>query len=703
MKKSLLAIALLVVSFSYAQQNNSSEVTPCHQVEETEKILNAMTEEEKAAYEQSEAELSAFTENFINNHPELLTNSNQRAISYTIPVVFHIIHAGGPENISNEQVEDCIRIMNDDFQKLNGDANNVKQEFEDRVADSEIELVLARRDPNGNCTNGITRTFSQETFNGDANRVAIVANEHGNWPGDKYLNVFVAADIGGAAGYTYRPNNTWPGSGMNNGIHMLQNYVGSIGTGSNYTSRTMTHEVGHWVNLPHTWGGTNTPGLTTNCDGDDGVADTPNTIGWQSCTLNGESCGSLDNVENYMEYSYCSKMFTNGQKARMHAALTSTTGGRNNISSTGNLTQTGVGEADILCKAEFEADVTTICQGQTVNFSDYSYHSPSGWTWSFPGGTPATSTEQNPSITYTTAGVYEVILEATDGSTSDSQTKTKYITVLDAPSSLPLIEGFEAYANLLESPWYIDNPANNAKFELVTDVAHTGDHAIKLANFGQTAGNIDEISSSPIDLSTITDDMTLSFRYAYRKRDADDEEWLRVFLSNDCGQGAWSVRKNIRGDQLSDQVETNAWEPQSMDDWTTVHMTNVTSQFWVDLFRVKFQFESDGGNNFFLDNINIYSGPPSDLSVNNEHVFENFNIYPNPATKEATVSFSLEGAQHTTVSLLNMLGQPVEKFEIQGNTGNNQVLIGTESYDAGVYIVKVQTPGKEQTKRLIIK
>lgn len=699
MKKITVALSLLVGSVSFSQHSN--DITPCHQAEQTEKMLEAMSSEEKAEYEQKRNNLDAFTESYIEDHPELLNNSHHRTVSYTIPVVFHIIHAGGSENISNEQVEDCIRIMNEDYQKLNSDANNVNAAFSGIVADCEIEFVLARKDPNGNCTNGITRTFSQATFGGsEGNRIGAVVDEHGTWPGDEYLNVYVAADIGGAAGYTYLPNG-W--TGMSNGIHVLHNYVGSIGTSSNFTSRTMTHEAGHWLNLPHTWGAGNSPGVGSNCTGDDGVSDTPNTIGWQTCNVSGESCGSLDNVENYMEYSYCSKMFTVGQKGRMHAALNSPSSGRINITSNSNLINTGVGEPEILCKADFDADIKVICPGQSVDFTDYSFHNPSGWTWTFPGGSPSTSTDENPTVTYTTPGVYEVTLEATDGASTDTQTKTAYITVLDAPSGLPFIEGFESYTTLNNSEWAVNNPGDNAAFELETNVAHTGDKCVKLANFGQSSGNIDELVSSPIDLSSINDDMTLSFRYAFRKRSSGNDDWLRVFISNDCGINSWSLRKNIRGNQLSEEIATSSWEPGSMDDWTTVHMTNVTSQFWVDLFRVKFQFEADGGNNFFLDDINIYSGGPSELSVSEENEFSEFNVFPNPASDEVNVSFSLESAQNTKISLLNTLGQTVKDFDIQANSGNNLVLIGTEEFEAGVYIIKVQTQGKEQTKRLIIK
>ena len=107
------------------------------------------------------------------------------------------------------------------------------------------------------------------------------------------------------------------------GIVIQHNYTGSIGTSNAYRSRTLTHEVGHWLNLRHPWGNSNNPGLAENCDEDDLVDDTPNTMGWTSCVLEGTTCGSLDNVQNYMDYSYCGRMFTLGQKDRMRAAALS--------------------------------------------------------------------------------------------------------------------------------------------------------------------------------------------------------------------------------------------------------------------------------------------------------------------------------------------------------------------------------------------
>ncbi|MCC5922510.1 MAG: T9SS type A sorting domain-containing protein [Crocinitomicaceae bacterium] len=695
----LLCLTFLTPLFAQHHHHHGEEPHFCHQVEETEKYFESLSPSEQAEFKANEDALRQFRDHFIANHPELLQSNGNRSISYTIPVVFHIIHAGGPENISNEQVEDCIRILNNDFQKLNNDANNVNSAFLPIVADVEIQFKLARRDPSGNCTNGITRTFSNLTFGASGQqRVSLVQQNHGNWPGDRYLNVFVAADIGGAAGYTFLPNF----SGMGNGIHVLHNYVGGIGTANFQTSRTMTHEVGHWLDLPHTWGPTNNPGLQSNCDSDDGIADTPNTIGWTTCNVNGESCGSLDNVENYMEYSFCAKMFTNGQKARMHAALNSAVGGRNNVVSASNLQATGVFDPDILCRADFDANNRVVCPGQSITFSDLSFHAPNGWTWNFPGGSPSSSSDQNPTVTYNTPGTYAVTLTATDGTGSDTQTKSGFITVLPEGATLPFLEGFETYATLADSPWSVNNPGNNAAFEITNNAAHTGEKSVRLANFGQSAGNTDELISAPVDLSSITDNVTLTFRYAYRRRSNANNEWLRVLISNNCGN-LWATRMNRGGNNLGTLISTNSWTPSSKEDWVTVHVTNITSQFWVNDLRVMFRFESDGGNNFFLDDINIYSGGPSELSISEEINLTEFNVFPNPADKEVNVQFHLSNDQHADVQLVNMLGQTLDSFPIQGKSGENLVLISTENYRAGVYLVRVSTGDSQQVRQIVIK
>lgn len=77
----------------------------------------------------------------------------------------------------------------------------------------------------------------------------------------------------------------------------------------------------------------------------------------------------------------------------------------------------------------FTGTPTTLCAGSTVTYTDLSTNTPTAWNWSFPGGTPATSVAQNPVITYSTAGVYNATLVASNSSGSNSFTRTNYITV----------------------------------------------------------------------------------------------------------------------------------------------------------------------------------------------------------------------------------------------------------------------------------
>lgn len=290
------------------------------------------------------------SEEILNNHQQLelftqfftdsLYSQNQRVAPYTIPIVFHLVHTNGLENITDEQILDGLEKLNEDFNKQNNWAD-VNPNFLSIAADAQIEFVLATKKLDGSCFNGITRTYSPTTYlNTQNDLIQAVQLANGNFPGNMYLNVFICADVGGSAGYTYFPS--FGGTGMGNGIYILHDYVGRIGTSNFQKSTALTHNVGHWLNLQHTWGNSNDPGMASNCTTDDFVADTPNTIGWTTCNIDGESCGSLDNVENFMEYSYCSKMFTEGQKTRMHAALNSSPGGRNNLWSELNLQATGI-------------------------------------------------------------------------------------------------------------------------------------------------------------------------------------------------------------------------------------------------------------------------------------------------------------------------------------------------------------------------
>jgi PKD repeat protein len=654
---------------------------------------------------------------------------SEKATIYKIPIVFHVLHMNGVENISDEQILDALALLNRDYRKQNADTANVHPDFAGMPADIEIEFVLATKAPNGTCFKGITRTYNTISYDGSdgGNQVdAIVAGNdvyQGQWPGNKYMNVFICGEIGGAAGYTYNPSG-WGANQMTNGIWILHDYVGSIGTSGIGSSRTLTHEVGHWLNLSHTWGSNNNPGTAASCSGNgDQVQDTPTCIGVSACLLNANTCSNdnaywgfdiRDNVENYMDYSYCSKMFTQGQRTRMRTALQSTNTGRANLWTTANLNAVGANGVLYLCKAEFTADKTTICNGDEISFSDDSYNVANSWTWtitpatgwSYSNGTSGTS--QNPSVVFDTPGLYTVQLTSSDGTLSDTEIKNNFINVLNTGASLPFWEGFEGYSSLSNiQEWNVFSSSANNAWTIESTTGYSGAKCAKLMNFGQGTANIDELTSAQIDLSTVpsTGAVTLSFRYAYRKVLTANYEYLKVFISGDCG-GDWIQRKTIQGNQLSTLTSTTSWKPSSQTDWVTVHMTNVTNTYFTDKFRVLFRFEGEGGNNIYLDDINLYNGSPSNdlvTGIVEQSSISHLEMFPNPADDELNVSFDLPNTDDLTISIVDLSGKIIQKHLVKAKEGKNLVMMNTQELASGMYQLRMVTSNGQKTLPFIVK
>jgi PKD repeat protein len=679
-------------------------------LKQNQKSINSVTQEEK--------ELDSVLQ-------LVKTGAIPKGVVYKIPIVFHVLHNGGVENISRAQIMDALAILNRDYRALNSDKNDVVVNFKNLVADVEVEFVLATKAPNGACFGGITRTISSFSYNGTNGQDQVDAIINGNdvyqgeWPGDEYLNVFICGDLAQGAGYTYQPSNYFGGS-MYNGIWILHEYVGSIGTSSELHSRALTHECGHWLDLDHTWGGTNNPGCTggsndpndpcygvDNCDYDDGVNDTPNTIGINYCNLNENSCGVLANVENYMDYSYCSKMFTLGQKNKMIAALNSSVGRRNRIWQTSNLNATGATGAGQLCNADFSVSKSILCIGETITFEDESYNGVTSWDWSFEGGTPSTSIESNPIVTYSTPGWYNVTLTVSNGSSSLTETKTEMIYVSEK-NNLPFYEGFENMSTFNGDNLLHNTEGNVIDFNLYSANGYSSNKSLKLANSTISDLSKNAIESSAIDLSGLTssDKVTLTFKYAYRKKKSTDYEYLRVYASKDCGE-TWSSRTTFSNNNLSSLTTSSNWAPTSDNDWTTVHVKNITSTFFVDNFRFKIELENDGGNNLYLDDINLYEGDASETIVSGIEEIGDINylsIYPNPSNGNVTIQFENQnGNKNVDIFIRDLRGQVLDSYSIMAIEGNNLVLIGRNEISSGLYFVELRVGSQKIVKQLIFK
>jgi PKD repeat protein len=576
------------------------------------------------AIRNNQAYLEEFTRHFKNYSQNYRSNH-----VYIIPVVFHIIHEYGAENITDEQIYDAIEQTNIQLRKRNADTSDIVMAFRDIAADTEIEIRLAQKDPNGNCTNGITRTVSPLTSPGDHGLKSLI-----QWPPDKYLNIYVARDAATLAGHAVMPPaaDTIPEW---DGIVMNHSYVGTIGTSDFFRRTVLTHEIGHYLNLEHIWGGNNVPnfpylvvGQDTNCLYDDGVDDTPLTKGWSTCNLNAESCGDLDNVQNYMDYAYCARMFTVGQKERMHATLNAPIAGRNNLWTEENLNLTGVSG---ICSTTFFADKRTICTGNTVNFKlPFGPGEMQSIEWQFEGGSPEFSSAHNPSVIYNQPGIYNVRLRVRNGGQSVIETKEGFITVLPQTGGKgPVIEGFENYSDLKETfNWNPSNSPSSIEWKINNSTGLNSNKSIWLNNFN-APNAVYSFQSNTIDATDfLAETLTLSFDVAYSRRNSMNNEILRVLTSNNCGN-TWTQRAQYSGPTLETVAATTTEFFPTNSQWSNKQIT-IAQADKVENLLIRFEFTSNSGNNIFIDNINISgstsSAPRVDFTSNVQEICQGQSV-----------------------------------------------------------------------------
>ena len=240
-----------------------------------------------------------------------------------IPVVVHVVANTPEQDISAEQVQSQIDVLTADYRARNSDIGLVPEPFAPLVADTMIQFRLADTDPDGNPTDGITRSRTDvAAFSDGDDRVKSAATGGADpWPADRYLNLWVAPLVEGVFGYTQLPG----GPPETDGVVINFISFGTLGTATPpfHLGRVATHEVGHWLNLLHIWGDDG-----DGCNGTDFVDDTPNQAGFNLGvpTFPHITCDNGPNGDMFMNYmdfvdDVAMFMFTAGQAARMQACL----------------------------------------------------------------------------------------------------------------------------------------------------------------------------------------------------------------------------------------------------------------------------------------------------------------------------------------------------------------------------------------------
>jgi PKD repeat protein len=617
-----------------------------------------------------------------------------------IPVVVHIIHNGGTENISDAQIQSQIDVLNEDFRKIsgtNGDGNGI---------DTEVEFCLAKITPDGQCTNGIVRI--QSTLTNHLTYQRSMLKNLSYWDNNRYLNIYVVKSINGTSGtlgYSSFPG----GPADEDGIVVRHNYFGKIGTASASLGRTTTHEISHWFGLYHTFN--NGCGADVCSDGDY-VCDTPPVASpnFNCPTIN--SCSNefpdvYDQIQNYLDYTNdaCKNMFTAGQKTRMNATLNTF---RWDIWQYSNIWSTGCDSNYVspICNAvaDFTSNAQTVCLGNPIVFTNKSLNNCTTYQWYFPGGSPSVSNAVNPTVTYATLGSFDVSLVATNSFGSDSVTFSNFITITDPSIGqvLPFSEGFET-SDFPPNGIVIDNPDTGITWELDSvAVQYSGNGSAKINNLINTNyGQSDALILPSFDLTSSSESPFLSFRWAYAKSDPSYSDELIVLISTDCGVNFTQLFYRTGSALVTGPTQTTPYIPDNSTVWklANIDLTSYAS-FTNAIFKIV--NVTDGGNNLYIDNINV----GSNILGIDEKEYSGFmlNISPNPASSVTSIQYNLQKSEIVSYEIYNAIGQLVSSNqESLEESGNHEILINTETFgSSSFYLIKIKIGDKILSKKIVV-
>lgn len=628
----------------------------------------------------------------------------KRATVYTIPVVFHVIHTNGPENISREQILDQIRVLNEDYSYTNPNKSALRSAFTNVAGSADIKFALASIDPNGNCFDGVNRIYSSDGV--DMSMTTEKVKYLAYWNYKKYLNIWVVTNItdgssgtGTVLGYAVFP---WMAGTSRDGIVVRQDYVGTIGTAANSDGgRTLSHEVGHYLGLYHTF--------QDGCAGGDQCDDTPPVNGTftnASCPANGNSCNNdapdlPDMWENYMDYSNgkCMAAFTLKQIARMRSYITQSP--RSSLIAASNLLATGVTNGSMAPVANFIASATRICAGQPVTFTDISCKgTPTVRSWTLTGSSSPSSSQPNPVVIYQTPGVYSVSLMAQNASGSNTLTKTDYITVLPSVGAgIPYYEeGFDGVDPITNNTLSHFSPAGS-QFQITSAAGYKSTKSFYAPiTTGSTPGKVYSFTTQSFDITKIPASSAPKFTFylSYAMSAVDVTEIARIYVSTDCGSTYKQIweRSGTGLTYATTAPYTNNFKPTLETQWKRFGIGSLSSIGYGTAQNIIFKIEvvSAGGNPVYIDNINLSQYYAGVNHIAKEKI--GVSVYPNPAVGKATLKLNNSvKVNHSKITLVDMSGRIVSIIhDGQLNEGKCEFeVVHPNNETFGLYILSIQT------------
>lgn len=651
------------------------------------------------------------------------------ATVYDVPVVVHVIHDYGAEYLSDDAIYNAVKHWVATYMCQSPDTADVIPEFKSIIGNAQIRFHLATKDPIGNPTKGITRHWSYETSQGGEEA------KLDDWPRANYINIWFVrlfdASHSGAAAYSNYPAAV-ANAPYSDGVISLYDYMDN--------DNTIPHEIGHMLNLQHVWGNNNNAGVAC---GDDQVNDTPPTKGHLGggCSpgsLYDTDCnnGQYVNAQNIMDYTYCSKMFTEGQVTRMRAALTSGTAQRSTLYSAANLTATGALDPvpDLAPTPEFSVEKGSktgippsersffLCADDPTTkfvFKNQSWNDTVTnveWTFSNSATTPSSTSMTTVINQFTQPGWVSVTLKAT-GNNSGSKTTTfdsavyvadnnalpglGYHNYFSSPGDMNNWPLFNYYKNTFKWQWF-----GGAGYGISGCVKYRAldDRSNPEAASGSAAGDWDDIYSPAFDLSNVpSGDANLNFftSGAYVSGNSAKDS-LEIYASNTCGT-YWTKIGSISGSSLLNKGKiTSEYTPSAPSDWKPQTISIPTS-FRGDKVFFRFRYRPyNNGNTCYFDDFGI-SQFPTEVKEAMEHP-NAIMIYPNPSKGDCKMMFTTGTDGKVSYEVKDITGKVMHVNSAVYTPGAlvTENIPGSLFPASGLYIVTVTIADKTITQKLMI-
>ncbi|MEN0005353.1 MAG: agmatine deiminase family protein [Bacteroidota bacterium] len=276
--------------------------------------------------------------------------------------------------------------------------------------------------------------------------------------------------------------------------------------------------------------------------------------------------------------------------------------------------------------ADFALATSEVCEGNMVQFANYSDGAVESWSWSFPGGTPATATVPNPMIAYEEAGTYPVSLQISNDFGSTTKTLEQAVTVL-GKGATPFSEDFEEE---LHPSWEIINPTKDEAFWELVELSTCGGGALRLNNYSQKTWGTSDLLQTRLDLSAV-DDLQLQFDVAYALNSSTMREDRLQINVTDCIGNKTIVYSKTGPVLATTTPSNNFFLPTSCEAWRSEIVD--LSAFAGQQITVAFENAGFNGNMLYLDNIEFTNSTVATIPTTPKLQDYQFNIFPNPTQR----------------------------------------------------------------------